>query len=119
MRREERIIDAPTAASELVEIGDRELQMPGELIYEYTPRITGIVEYGPSSSRRSSDARFRDRWGIWPTACRPLRAEGRTTEMPALPQRAVASVAAYAGVRSGRQGVADADNLITTASRAV
>ena len=42
-------IDVPDAAGELVEIVDRELQMLGELIYEYRPRVTRIVEYGESA----------------------------------------------------------------------
>lgn len=28
---------------------DQEMQMPGELIYEYTPRIAQVVEYGASA----------------------------------------------------------------------
>ncbi|HUE25444.1 MAG TPA: DUF3237 family protein [Solirubrobacteraceae bacterium] len=34
------------ATSETVETGDREARTPGELIYEYTPQITQVVEYG-------------------------------------------------------------------------
>jgi Protein of unknown function (DUF3237) len=32
-----------------VDAGDRESRMPGELIYEYRPQITQIVEYGASA----------------------------------------------------------------------
>ena len=38
--------DAPDRASELAEASEREPQMMGELIYEYTPNVTEIVEYG-------------------------------------------------------------------------
>lgn len=42
-------VDVPTAAAEAAETGERELPMPGELIYEYTPRVTRIVDYGASA----------------------------------------------------------------------
>ena len=39
-------IDVPPAADEAFDTADRELAMPGELIYEYRPQVTQIVEYG-------------------------------------------------------------------------
>ena len=39
-------IDVPPTANEAFEAADRELPMPGELIYEYKPQVTRIVEYG-------------------------------------------------------------------------
>jgi hypothetical protein len=41
--------DVPPAANEELETGDGEAPMPGELIYEYTPQVTRIVEYGASA----------------------------------------------------------------------
>jgi hypothetical protein len=41
--------DVPSAASEAVESAGGEPPMPGELIYEYTPQVTRIVEYGASA----------------------------------------------------------------------
>ena len=42
-------IDVPPAANEQFEAGHGEQPMPGELIYEYTPRVTRIIEYGASA----------------------------------------------------------------------
>jgi len=42
-------IDVPPAADDALETGDGNGPMPGELIYEYTPRITRIVDYGASA----------------------------------------------------------------------
>jgi hypothetical protein len=42
-------IEVPAPAPDLDQIGDRELQLPGELVYEYTPRVTRIVEFGESA----------------------------------------------------------------------
>jgi len=42
-------IDVPPAANEEFEAGHGEQPMPGELIYEYTPQVTGIIEYGASA----------------------------------------------------------------------
>jgi hypothetical protein len=42
-------IDVPPAANEEFEAGHGEQPMPGELIYEYTPRVTHVVEYGASA----------------------------------------------------------------------
>ena len=42
-------IDVPPAANEAVETADGERPMPGELMYEYTPQVTQIVEYGASA----------------------------------------------------------------------
>jgi hypothetical protein len=42
-------IDVPPAANEAFEKADGERPMPGELIYEYTPQVTRIVEYGASA----------------------------------------------------------------------
>jgi hypothetical protein len=42
-------IDVPPAANEEFEAGHGEQPMPGELIYEYTPHVTGIIEYGASA----------------------------------------------------------------------
>ena len=42
-------IDVPPAANEEFEAGPREQPMPGELIYEYTPQVTRIIEYGASA----------------------------------------------------------------------
>jgi hypothetical protein len=39
-------IDVPPAADEALDPMGSELPMPGELVYEYTPRVTRIVEYG-------------------------------------------------------------------------
>jgi hypothetical protein len=41
--------DLPEVASEPSEAGDGELPLPGELVYEYTPNVTEIVEYGASA----------------------------------------------------------------------
>ena len=41
-------IDVSGATAEL-DAGDRESRMPGELIYEYRPQITQVVEYGASA----------------------------------------------------------------------
>jgi hypothetical protein len=43
-------IDVPPAANEGFEVEDGEQPMPGELIYEYTPQVTRIVDYGASCS---------------------------------------------------------------------
>jgi hypothetical protein len=42
-------IDVPPAANEGLDTADGERPMPGELIYEYTPQVTQIVEYGASA----------------------------------------------------------------------
>jgi len=42
-------IDVPPDASEGFETADGERPMPGELVYEYTPQVTRIVEYGTSA----------------------------------------------------------------------
>jgi hypothetical protein len=42
-------IDVPRANIETVNTGDREARMPGELIYEYAPQVTQVVEYGTSA----------------------------------------------------------------------
>jgi len=42
-------IDVPPAADEQFGPEDDERPMPGELVYEYTPRVTRIVEYGTSA----------------------------------------------------------------------
>ena len=42
-------IDVPPAADDAFETTDVELPLPGELIYEYTPQVTRIVEYGLSA----------------------------------------------------------------------
>ena len=42
-------IDVPPAANEEFGAGRGEQPMPGNLIYEYTPRVTRIVEYGASA----------------------------------------------------------------------
>src|SRR6516164_238467 len=42
-------IDVPPAANGELDAGHGEQPMPGELIYEYTPRVTRIVEYGASA----------------------------------------------------------------------
>jgi len=39
-------IDVPPAANGALEADGGERSMPGELIYEYTPQVTRIVEYG-------------------------------------------------------------------------
>ena len=39
-------IDMPPAANGALETKDGERPTPGELIYEYTPQVTRIVEYG-------------------------------------------------------------------------
>lgn len=41
-------IDMSGAAAE-IDAGDHESRMPGELIYEYRPRIVEVVEYGASA----------------------------------------------------------------------
>jgi hypothetical protein len=42
-------IDVPPTADEPVALADEERPMPGELVYEYTPKVTRIVEYGVSA----------------------------------------------------------------------
>ena len=42
-------IDVPPAANGELDAGHGEQPMPGELIYEYTPRVTRIIEYGASA----------------------------------------------------------------------
>ena len=42
-------IDVPQATNETLDASDRELPIRGELVYEYTPRVTEIVEYGASA----------------------------------------------------------------------
>jgi len=42
-------IDVPPAANEQFEAGHGEQPMPGALIYEYTPQVTQIIEYGASA----------------------------------------------------------------------
>ena len=42
-------IDVPPAGNEEFEAGHGEQPMPGELIYEYTPQVSRIVEYGASA----------------------------------------------------------------------
>jgi hypothetical protein len=42
-------IDVPPAGNEAFDIVDDERPMPGELVYEYTPQVTRIVEYGASA----------------------------------------------------------------------
>ena len=42
-------IDVPPAANEEFEAGHGEQPMPGALIYEYTPQVTQIIEYGASA----------------------------------------------------------------------
>jgi hypothetical protein len=42
-------IDLPPAANGAFETADGERPMPGELIYEYTPQVTRIVDYGASA----------------------------------------------------------------------
>ena len=42
-------IDVPPAADEQFEAGHGEQPMPGALIYEYTPQVTQIIEYGASA----------------------------------------------------------------------
>jgi hypothetical protein len=42
-------VDLPPATTEPLEAADGERPMPGELIYEYTPQVTRIVEYGASA----------------------------------------------------------------------
>jgi hypothetical protein len=37
-------IDVSRANVETVGTGDREARIPGELIYEYTPQVTQVVE---------------------------------------------------------------------------
>jgi Protein of unknown function (DUF3237) len=41
--------DMPNVASEPSAAGDGELPVPGDLVYEYTPNVTEIVEYGASA----------------------------------------------------------------------
>lgn len=43
-------VDVPPAADEAPETADSERPMPGELVYEYTPQVTRIIEYGVSSA---------------------------------------------------------------------
>ena len=42
-------IDVPPAANGELDAGHGEQPMPGELIYEYTPQVIRIVEYGASA----------------------------------------------------------------------
>jgi Protein of unknown function (DUF3237) len=42
-------IHVPPVADAVSETADRDLPMPGELIYEYTPQVTKIIEYGSSA----------------------------------------------------------------------
>ncbi len=42
-------IDSPRAASGTLDAGDHESSAPGELIYEYRPQITQVIEYGSSA----------------------------------------------------------------------
>jgi hypothetical protein len=42
-------IDEPPAATEAFETAHEDQPMPGELIYEYTPQVIRIVEYGASA----------------------------------------------------------------------
>ena len=42
-------IDVPPAANGELDAGHGEQPMPGELIYEYTPQVSRIVEYGASA----------------------------------------------------------------------
>ena len=42
-------IDVPPAGNEEFEAGHGEQPMPGELIYEYTPQVTRIIEFGASA----------------------------------------------------------------------
>jgi hypothetical protein len=42
-------IDLPPATNEPLEAADGKRPKPGELIYEYTPQVTRIVEYGASA----------------------------------------------------------------------
>jgi uncharacterized protein DUF3237 len=42
-------IDVPPAANEELDTADGDPPMPGELMYEYTPQVTRIVEYGASA----------------------------------------------------------------------
>lgn len=42
-------IDVPSAADDASTTAGGEAAMPGELIYEYTPQVTRIVEYGVSA----------------------------------------------------------------------
>jgi hypothetical protein len=42
-------MEVPPAANEAFETAHEERPMPGELIYEYTPQVTRIVEYGASA----------------------------------------------------------------------
>ena len=41
--------DVPTSGEQAVDLRAAELQMTGELIYEYAPLVTNIVEYGTSA----------------------------------------------------------------------
>jgi hypothetical protein len=41
--------DVPSSGEHPVDLRAAELQMPGELIYEYAPLVTDIVEYGTSA----------------------------------------------------------------------
>ena len=41
--------DVPPATDEPFEATEGEQPMPGELVYEYTPQVTRIVEYGTSA----------------------------------------------------------------------
>ena len=41
--------DLPQATTATLDADDHESRMPGELLYEYRPRITHVVEYGASA----------------------------------------------------------------------
>jgi hypothetical protein len=42
-------LDASQPSAETPDPGDPELQMPGKLIYEYSPQVTRVVDYGASA----------------------------------------------------------------------
>jgi hypothetical protein len=42
-------LDASQPSVETPDPGDPELQMPGKLIYEYSPQVTRVVDYGASA----------------------------------------------------------------------
>jgi hypothetical protein len=42
-------LDASREGVETEDLGDQELQMPGMLVYAYSPRVSRIVEYGTSA----------------------------------------------------------------------
>src|SRR5437016_13956160 len=42
-------MDVPRAKTETINADVREAPMPGELIYEYTPQVTQVVEFGASA----------------------------------------------------------------------